>query len=73
MEIKIYYRDCYNIIAVFLVVGFFSFVDTKVEYSNFTHAAQTTQKCQVKRRMAERKRNRALTLRRTSLSFIYER
>jgi cytochrome c-type biogenesis protein CcmE len=36
------------IIAVFLVVGFFSFVDTKVEYSNFTHAAQTHKKCQVK-------------------------
>ena len=36
------------IIAVFLVVGFFAFVDTKVEYSNFTHAAETHKKCQVK-------------------------
>ena len=36
------------IIIVFLVVGFFAFVDTKVEYANFTHAAQTHKKCQVK-------------------------
>ncbi|MCI0449527.1 MAG: cytochrome c maturation protein CcmE [Chlorobi bacterium] len=36
------------IIAIFLVVGFFAFVDTKVEYSNFQHASSTHKKCQVK-------------------------
>jgi cytochrome c-type biogenesis protein CcmE len=36
------------IIVVFLVVGFFAFVDTKVEYSNFQHASETHKKCQVK-------------------------
>lgn len=36
------------IIVVFLVVGFFSFVDTKVEYSNFQNAANTHRKTQVK-------------------------
>jgi cytochrome c-type biogenesis protein CcmE len=37
-----------TIIIVFLVVGFFSFVDTKVEYSNFQNAANTHRKTQVK-------------------------
>lgn len=36
------------IIVVFLVVGFFAFVDTKVEYANFQYAASTHKKCQVK-------------------------
>jgi cytochrome c-type biogenesis protein CcmE len=36
------------IIAVFLVVGFYAFVDTKVEYANFTHAVETHKKVQVK-------------------------
>lgn len=36
------------IIVVFLVVGFFAFVDTKVEYANFQHASNTHKKCQVK-------------------------
>lgn len=36
------------IIIVFLIVGFYAFVDTKVEYANFTHAAETQKKCQVK-------------------------
>lgn len=36
------------IIIVFLVVGFFAFVDTKVEYGNFQHAADTHKKSQVK-------------------------
>lgn len=36
------------IIIVFLVVGFFAFVDTKVEYANFQYAANTHKKCQVK-------------------------
>jgi cytochrome c-type biogenesis protein CcmE len=36
------------IIVVFLVVGFFSFVDTKVEYSNFQNASNTHRKTQVK-------------------------
>jgi len=37
-----------SIIIIFLVVGFFAFVDTKVEYANFQHAASTHKKCQVK-------------------------
>ncbi len=36
------------IIVVFLVVGFFAFVDTKVEYADFRHASETHKKCQVK-------------------------
>jgi len=36
------------IIVVFLVVGFFAFVDTKVEYANFKHASETHKKTQVK-------------------------
>lgn len=36
------------IIVVFVVVGFFAFVDTKVEYANFQNASQTHKKCQVK-------------------------
>lgn len=38
----------FAIILVFLVVGFYAFVDTKVEYANFQHAATTHKKCQVK-------------------------
>lgn len=36
------------IIVVFIVVGFFAFVDTKVEYANFKAASETHKKCQVK-------------------------
>jgi cytochrome c-type biogenesis protein CcmE len=36
------------IIVVFIVVGFFAFVDTKVEYANFQNASETHKKCQVK-------------------------
>lgn len=36
------------IILVFLVVGFFSFSESKIEYSNFSAAASTHKKCQVK-------------------------
>ena len=36
------------LIAVFLVVGFYSFVDSKVEYSNFQNAVQSKKTCQVK-------------------------
>lgn len=36
------------IIVVFLVVGFFAFVDTKVEYADFQHASETHKKSQVK-------------------------
>ncbi len=36
------------IIIVFIVVGFFAFVDTKVEYANFQHATETHKKYQVK-------------------------
>ncbi len=36
------------IIVVFIVVGFFAFVDTKVEYANFTNAVETHKKVQVK-------------------------
>lgn len=36
------------IIAVFIVVGLFAFMDTKVEYLNFQEAGQTHKLCQVK-------------------------
>jgi cytochrome c-type biogenesis protein CcmE len=36
------------IIIVFLVVGFYSFVDSKVEYATFQSAQQTQKTCQVK-------------------------
>ncbi|MCC6865916.1 MAG: cytochrome c maturation protein CcmE [Ignavibacteria bacterium] len=36
------------IIIVFLVVGFYAFVDSKVEYSNFQYATESQKKCQVK-------------------------
>ena len=36
------------IIAVFLIVGFYAFVDTKVEYANFHTAVQNQKTCQVK-------------------------
>jgi cytochrome c-type biogenesis protein CcmE len=38
----------FAIIAVFLIVGFYAFVDTKVEYANFEYASNTHKKCQVK-------------------------
>jgi cytochrome c-type biogenesis protein CcmE len=36
------------IIVVFVVVGFFAFIDSKVEYANFNSAAQSHKTCQVK-------------------------
>jgi cytochrome c-type biogenesis protein CcmE len=36
------------IIAIFLAVGFFSFMDSKIEYANFSAAGQTHKTCQVK-------------------------
>jgi cytochrome c-type biogenesis protein CcmE len=36
------------IIIVFLVVGFFAFKDSKIEYANFQAAASTHKTCQVK-------------------------
>ena len=36
------------IIGVFLVVGFYAFVDSKVEYANFENAIQSKKTCQVK-------------------------
>ena len=36
------------IIIVFLVVGFFAFKDSKIEYSNFQTASQNHKICQVK-------------------------
>lgn len=36
------------IIVIFLVIGFFSFSESKIEYSNFNAAASTHKKCQVK-------------------------
>jgi cytochrome c-type biogenesis protein CcmE len=36
------------LIIVFLVVGFYSFVDSKVEYANFENAAKINKTCQVK-------------------------
>jgi len=36
------------IILIFLVVGFFSFTNSKIEYSNFNAASTTHKKCQVK-------------------------
>ena len=36
------------IIIVFVVVGFFAFKDSKIEYSNFQAAEQTHKTCQVK-------------------------
>ena len=36
------------IITLFLVVGFFSFKDSKIEYSNFKAAAASNKTCQVK-------------------------
>lgn len=36
------------IILVFVVVGFFSFMDNKIEYSNFSAASQNQKTCQVK-------------------------
>ncbi len=36
------------IIALFLVVGFYAFVDNKVEYANFHNAIQSSKTCQVK-------------------------
>lgn len=36
------------IIIIFLVVGFFAFKDSKLEYANFQLASQTHKTCQVK-------------------------
>jgi cytochrome c-type biogenesis protein CcmE len=36
------------IIVVFLVVGFFAFKDSKIEYANFQAASQNHKTCQVK-------------------------
>lgn len=36
------------IIAIFLAVGFFAFMDNKVEYANFKKATETHKTCQVK-------------------------
>lgn len=36
------------IIIVFIVVGFFAFKDSKIEYSNFQTASQNHKTCQVK-------------------------
>lgn len=36
------------IIIVFLVVGFFAFKDSKIEYTNFDAAGQSHKICQVK-------------------------
>jgi len=36
------------IIAVFLAVGFFAFMDSKIEYANFQTAVQSHKTCQVK-------------------------
>lgn len=36
------------IIVVFLVVGFFAFMDSKIEYTNFQAASQSHKLCQVK-------------------------
>jgi len=36
------------IIAIFFAVGFFAFLDSKVEYANFQKASETHKTCQVK-------------------------
>ncbi len=36
------------IIIIFLVVGFFAFMDSKIEYTNFQAASQSHKLCQVK-------------------------
>jgi len=36
------------IIVIFLAVGYFSFMDSKIEYSNFQNAASSSKTCQVK-------------------------
>ena len=36
------------IIVIFLAVGFFSFMDSKIEYANFKSAGETHKTCQVK-------------------------
>ena len=41
------------IIIVFIVVGFFAFKDSKIEYSNFQTAEQNHKICQVKAFMGE--------------------
>ncbi|MCX7877116.1 MAG: cytochrome c maturation protein CcmE [Ignavibacteria bacterium] len=45
---KIRYIAGTVIILVFLTIGFFSFIDSKVEYANFSYASNTHRKCQVK-------------------------
>jgi cytochrome c-type biogenesis protein CcmE len=46
------------IIVVFLVVGFFAFVDSKVEYSNFQNALNSKKTCQVKGMWVKEKETR---------------
>ncbi len=36
------------IVVVFMVVGFFSFLDSKIEYSDFNKASESHSTCQVK-------------------------
>ncbi|HJY65039.1 MAG TPA: cytochrome c maturation protein CcmE [Ignavibacteria bacterium] len=36
------------IIVIFITVGFFAFMDSKIEYSNFQNAVQSHKTCQVK-------------------------
>ncbi len=43
------------IIIVFLTVGFYVFMDSKVEYTNFNNAALTHKTCQVKGRWMKEK------------------
>jgi len=37
-----------SIILIFLAVGFFTFSESKIEYTNFNQAAETHRTCQVK-------------------------
>lgn len=46
------------IIVVFLIVGFFAFVDNKVEYANFQTAAERHKTCQVKGEWVKNKETR---------------
>jgi cytochrome c-type biogenesis protein CcmE len=46
------------IIVVFLVVGFFSFMDSKIEYANFQTASEVSKVCQVKGTWVKEKESR---------------
>ncbi len=46
------------IIAVFLIVGFYSFVESKVEYASFQNAIQSQKTCQVKGSWVKEKETR---------------